>query len=118
MALDSRRRRDLWLIFGLLVCSGIALFLVLFFRTPGGQVVVEVDGAVYGRYDLHKDATVRIETEDGSYNLLQIADGCACVTQANCPDKLCVHQPKISQTGENIVCLPHRVVVFIEEPPS
>jgi hypothetical protein len=35
------------------------------------------------------------------------------MTQADCPDKLCVHQKAISATGETIVCLPNKVVVEI-----
>lgn len=113
MALERRRRRDLFLILGLLLLSGISLAFILFFRTPGDQVLVEVDGAVWGRYDLQEDITVRIETEDGGYNVLQIADGYACVTEASCPDKLCVHQHKIRHSDESIICLPNRVVVSI-----
>ena len=112
MALE-RRRRDLFLILGLLLLSGISLAFILLFRTPGDQVLVEVDGAVWGRYDLQEDITVRIETEDGGYNVLQIADGYACVTEASCPDKLCVHQHKICHSDESIICLPNKVVVSI-----
>ena len=35
------------------------------------------------------------------------------MTDADCPDKLCVKTGRISKTGETIVCLPHRVVVEI-----
>ncbi|MFR4337598.1 MAG: NusG domain II-containing protein [Lachnospira pectinoschiza] len=35
------------------------------------------------------------------------------MTDADCPDKLCVKTGMISKTGETIVCLPHRVVVEI-----
>lgn len=113
MALERRRRRDLFLILGLLLISGISLAFILLFRTPGDQVLVEVDGVVYGRYDLRENTTVRIETGDGGYNVLQIADGYACVTEASCPDKLCVHQHKIRQSDESIICLPNKVVVSI-----
>lgn len=113
MALERRRRRDLLLIFGLLLISGISLAFFFLFRTPGDQVVVEVDGVVYGRYDLQENTTVRIETGDGGYNLLQIADGYACVTEASCPDKLCVHQHRIHNSDESIICLPNKVVVSI-----
>ncbi len=33
--------------------------------------------------------------------------------KADCPDKLCVKQGKISKSGESIICLPHKVVVKI-----
>lgn len=104
---------------GLITCillvGVIALVLIALFRQPGDQVVVEVDGKAWGTYDLHKDATVRIEVGNGGYNVLEIADGYAAVTEASCPDKLCVHQHKISHSDESIICLPNKVVVSIEE---
>jgi len=109
----KKRRRDVLLIGGILLVGGAALLLTLLFRTPGDQVVVEVDGAVFGTYDLHKDAEIRIEAENGGYNVLVIADGFAAVTQASCPDKLCVHQHKISRSDESIVCLPNKVIISI-----
>ena len=35
--------------------------------------------------------------------------------EADCPDKLCVHQKAIERTNETIVCLPHKVVVEIQD---
>ena len=47
------------------------------------------------------------------YNILVIKDGKANVVKASCPDLLCVHQMAISHTGEQIVCLPNKVVIEI-----
>ena len=110
---NKKCRRDLLLIAGILLVGGAALLLTLLLKAPGDQVVVEVDGAVFGTYDLHKDAEIRIETEDGGYNVLVITDGFAAVTQASCPDKLCVHQHRISRSDESIICLPNKVVISI-----
>lgn len=32
---------------------------------------------------------------------------------SSCPDKICVHHRAISMTGENIICLPHKLVIKI-----
>ena len=37
----------------------------------------------------------------------------ADMKEADCPDKLCVHQKAISAENESIVCLPNRVVVTV-----
>ncbi len=113
MPAKCKVRRDLLLIFILLLAAGATLCLTLLFRLPGDWVVVEVDGEEWGRYALDKGASIHIETEAGGYNVLEIADGCASVIEASCPDKLCVHQHRISHSDETIVCLPNRVVVSV-----
>ena len=42
-----------------------------------------------------------------------ISGGEAFMKWADCPDKLCIHQGKISHTGETIACLPNRVTVRV-----
>ena len=113
MSTGRKGRRDLWLILGLLLIGGAALGLTLLFRSPGDWVVVEVDGEIFGRYPLDENTSIRIETGADGYNVLKIADGYASVTEASCPDKLCVRQHKISRSDETIVCLPNRVVVSV-----
>ena len=84
--------------------------------TPGGQVKVTVDGAVYGTYDLNptggKAQKIEIRGQDGTVtNTLVIEDGKADMISADCPDKLCVNQHAISSNGETIVCLPNKLVI-------
>ena len=50
---------------------------------------------------------------EDEYNLLMISDGTAFVSDADCPDKLCVKQRAISRNGESIICLPHKLVIRI-----
>lgn len=76
-------------------------------------VEITVDGEIYGRYPLQTDAEVPIMSEGETTNLLVIKDGRADMTEADCPDKLCVHQRAISKTNETIVCLPNKVVVTV-----
>ena len=76
------------------------------------MVRITVDGVVQGTYSLEKDNEIAI-TGDGWTNNLVIKNGYADMTEADCPDKICVNHVKISQVGESIVCLPHKVVVEI-----
>lgn len=78
------------------------------------KVVVTIDGQVYGTYPLDEDRTERIELQDGSYNILTISDGYADVTEASCPDQICVKHNHIKYSKESIVCLPNKVVVTVE----
>lgn len=106
----KHRRNDLMLILGLLLAA-VLLWLIL---RPGGQgnwVVVTVDGVEQSRYPLQEDREVTIGEEE--YNILEIRDGTAAVTEANCGDHTCVRTGAISRAGETIICLPHRLVVEI-----
>lgn len=97
-----------------LVIAGLCL-LVYTMDSGGTQVKVTVGGEVYGTYDLHSDQTVRIEG-DGWYNVLNIQNGRAAITESDCSNQICVHTPALTEdvTGL-IVCLPHGVVVELAE---
>lgn len=51
---------------------------------------------------------------NGGTNILQIKEGKADMTEADCPDKLCVHQKAVSKNGESIICLPNKVVIEVK----
>lgn len=110
-------RNDVLLIAALLVLAGaLALFLRLD-RRDGGYVSVSVHGETVAELPLDEDASLPIETEGGR-NLLVIEDGAARMASADCPDLLCVKMGSVRWAGESIVCLPHRVVVTVEEGPD
>ena len=46
-------------------------------------------------------------------NVMKTNSTKADMKEADCPDKLCVHQKAISAENESIVCLPNRVVVTV-----
>lgn len=76
-------------------------------------VIVLRDGEVIAGYPLLEDQAMTISDESG-YNLLMISDGEASISDADCPDRLCVRQKAISRKGESIICLPHKLVILIE----
>lgn len=102
---------------GMLAAVCLLVFLIFFLPRgdASGWVIVTRDGEVIGRYRLNEEQTVEITDTSGRVsNVLVIADGRADITEADCPDKLCVHQKAIRRAGENLVCLPNRVVVTVE----
>ena len=104
------KKRDIILIASVLLIAA-ALFLVLeLTKEAGARVVVKVDGQEIAEYSLEKDGTYPL---NGGTNILVIEGGKAYLTDANCPDKLCVHQGKISMTGETITCLPNKLTVTV-----
>lgn len=85
--------------------------------TDSRRLIVEVNGEIVKSMDLDEielSQDIRIETGDGGYNIIQINQEGAKITEANCPDKVCVRSSKISIPGQTIVCLPHRLIIRIE----
>lgn len=110
------KKNDVILIAGLLLAALAAFGGISWYLSAGTQkaeAVVEVDGQEEGRYPLDQDTSVEIQLEDGSYNRLEIKDGRAEITEASCPDKICVDHRPVSRRGESLVCLPNKVVVEI-----
>ena len=105
-------RSDLYLIGGCLLAALVLGGLWLLLREGGAAVVVEQNGRETARYALHEDRTVKIEGE-GGYNLLVIEGGEAWLSEADCPNLLCVKTGRIRYAGQSIVCLPHRLAVRI-----
>ncbi len=100
----------------LLIVAGVIGFIsVKVFMKKGGSVRVSVDGETVKTYSLDDDGEYHIEGCDGGFNLLVIKDGKAYISEADCPDKLCVKQGKVSKEGETVICLPHKVVIEIVE---
>lgn len=85
----------------------------LFGMKTGKTADVTIDGKLFKTLKLSEDTRLEIDGADGGKNILVIKDGKAFMEDADCADKICVHQGAISHTNENIVCLPHKVVVLI-----
>ena len=113
----AKKRNDLILIGALLAVLLIAGAILLLTREEGTLIRVTVDGEDYGVYPLSKDVEVDIRTgKNGEQlNRLVIQDGKAFVETATCPDGICAAHKPISHDGESIICLPHKVVVAVEQ---
>lgn len=79
----------------------------------GDYAEVSVDGKTAYELPLSENTELLITGTDGGTNKLIINNGVCYVTEADCPDKLCIKQGKISHNGESIICLPHKLVVTI-----
>lgn len=86
-------------------------------ETDESQVVIKIDGKIYGTYSLQEDQVIEVQEGD-SYNRIRIKNGKAFMEEANCPDGYCEEQGEISNKMQTIVCLPHKLVVEIEDTDS
>ena len=103
--------RDLVLAGSLLLAAVILLLVINGSRESGGVAVVRVDGVETERLPLSVNGTFPL---NGGSNILIIQGGQAWMSEANCPDLICVRQGKIHYTGQVITCLPNRLTVTIE----
>ncbi|EFE14662.1 hypothetical protein CLOM621_05493 [Clostridium sp. M62/1] len=111
---SGQKKRDLLLLAVLLAAAALLFAGREFFAgRPAVMVSVSVDGTEIMTLDLNRNDDIVIESGNGQTNHLIIEDGKAFLTEASCPDKLCVRQGAISETGQSIVCLPNRVIVTI-----
>ncbi|MFZ7101643.1 MAG: NusG domain II-containing protein [Peptococcaceae bacterium] len=78
--------------------------------------VIEVNGSIYQKISLSSGSKQEIQVNLPNNEYVQIIqDGeLIYVAAASCPDKVCVKTGQISKIGQNIVCLPNRVVIYIE----
>ncbi len=107
---NRKTRNDLLLILGVLLLAAALLLLLHFTRRTGGEAVVTIDGTEYCRLPLGTD-TERVLP---CGNTVTVRDGAVCVSEADCPDRVCVRTGWVCADGETIVCLPHRLVVTVE----
>lgn len=114
----NKRRNDLIFISALILLILLAALALFLFRSEGDRVTVTLDGRTVGEYSLAEDREVRIESDNGGYNILVIKDGKASVSTASCPDGICSSHRPINMKGESIICLPNKVVVEIRNEKS
>lgn len=134
-------KADLWWISGVLFLALVLLLFFYRNRMPGeyarisydGDVILQIPLAQSGEryYLLAEEKEFQINVREVSakelesaafsemigraahYNVILCRDGEVQMLQSNCPDQICVHHSVISAAGENIICLPHKVVVDI-----
>ena len=114
--MDRKKRRttlvrDLVLI-AVLLCLGIALMIITNGHGhEGAYAVVMVRNEEKARYSLAIDGVYDI---NGGTNRIEIKDGRVRMTEAVCPNHLCIRQGWIRFENQSIVCLPSRLSVIVK----
>ena len=100
----------------LVLSLGLGLWL-LRPQAPKSQVTVIQEGRVVTVLDLSRDQTLTFTNNNGGTNTVEIENGKVAVTQANCPDHLCISMgPKNS--GAPIACLPNGLILSFDTEES
>ena len=97
------------LLFGAVLAMCLALVLIPADDTPARSAQIRSEDSVV-IVDLLQPQTLVFDSHGGGYNIVTVQDGKIAVTEANCPDQYCVRQG-FCNSGEQIVCLPHKLVI-------
>ena len=116
MIKDIIKKADIALgVFLLIFCAATAVF-AYGAGGRGADAVIEVNGELYGTYQLSHDRIIEIESEFG-HNEAVIEDGKIYMAESDCPDSYCLGQHRssggIDSSNQTIVCLPNRVVISV-----
>lgn len=85
---------------------------------PGKYACIHQDNRLIQRIDLSgvtETYQIRIEAEDGGYNLIEVRPGSIGVVEASCPDQLCRNMGFITNSLLPVTCLPNHLVITIEK---
>ena len=106
-----------WILVLLLFCLAcVGLFALLHKPGPGTIAVISVDGEELQRIDLSRvreSYDIQVNTVYG-HNTVHVERGAVSVTEADCPDKVCVAMGKLTGDGIPIICMPHHLIIEVE----
>ena len=109
----KKYKTDLLIIIIIMLIAGLSWVIIHFLnQEKGNYLEISVREKIWKVIPLNRNGTYEIPGKNGT-NILVVKDGEAYMKDADCPDRLCVKQGKISKNGESIICLPHQVVVEV-----
>jgi hypothetical protein len=101
------------------VVLAAASFFLLRSRSEGTVVQIIQDNTVIREIDLSRvsrEYSFVVESPYGGSNTILVQPGRICVSEADCPDRICVYQGWLTDDPIPIVCLPHRLVIALKDP--
>ncbi len=78
------------------------------------RVVALIEGIEVLSVPLSQPGTYKVPQSGDAVNAFTIADGMVRMTDANCPDSWCMKKGAVSRTADQIVCLPHKLILQLE----
>lgn len=115
-------RADRYLIAGVLVIAVLSAALsygTIFPRQSGAvgsRAVIKVHGRLVRRIELSKDEKKATFTLRGTMGpaTVEVEGKRIRMSEAPCPDRICVARGWIEKPGESIVCIPNEIHIYIE----
>lgn len=115
----DRQRPTLWDLLVAVLVAAVAIVLLLSFRQESGNFLtarIVLDGETIEQYNLTAlTQTVTLEIDSAAYPLtIQAEHGRIRILESSCPGQDCVHTGWASKAGQQIICLPNRLVISLE----
>lgn len=104
---------DILLVLFLIICAACLLFFQKR-KEPGKMVIIYSDNEIIKKLPMDQSASFTISTDMGT-NTVVVENNQVYVTDADCPDKRCEKQGAISDPGEAIICLPHKLIIEVSD---
>jgi len=113
------RKADYLVLVALVLIAAIGYGLLALRGNSSNKIlIIKHDNAIVERITLkgvQAETKLSIPVKDGTIIIRYDKNG-AWVESSPCPDKICVHQGKITKPGETAACVPEKVLLAIEEP--
>ncbi len=110
----NKRKKALLLIPAAILTAAAAVYMICALNAGSDKHTAEisVDGKIVRTIDLRSaaDETFTVGTED-AYNIITVKDGKIYVSEASCPDKICINHGPLRSELLPIICLPNRLSV-------
>ncbi len=111
-------RKSDYILIAVLLC--LAAIGWIFFHSQGQNknkiLIVQLDQTIIDKIDLNTiqgEVHRTIKVPDGTLEYRYDKSG-AWIESSPCPDKICLHQGKITKTGDSIACVPEKVLLLLE----
>jgi hypothetical protein len=113
------KKTGFWVIIiaAVFVLAAVGTLLVYRAQPDGATANIYSGGELVRSIDLSRveeSYSFVVTAEDGGENTVLVEPGRICISEADCPDKVCVHQGYIENGVVPIVCLPNQLVIRIE----
>lgn len=114
-------KTDKKLFIGILFFGLIVFFInkYAFSSQSGAQAVIKVQGNVVQTVNLNEDTGAEPIIVQGKLGtvIIEVKDKKVRISEATCPDQICVKQGWISSPAQSIICVPNELVIYINEKP-
>ena len=81
------------------------------------QALIKVEGELYTTHPLemnNEQQEIPVLLPGNNFVYIVSEKDQIWVTDASCPDKVCINTGRINKLGQSIVCLPNKTVIYIE----